>query len=82
MAKQVDGFKDARISADALKYALLVPEFWGQGEGEALYDAFEEASKKHGHRETILAVAAASLRLAQARAMRSIAQSPGGSREE
>ena len=69
MAKQTDGFEVATIPAATLKDALLVPEFWGGDQSQALYDAFNAASRKHGHKETILAVAATSLRLAQARAL-------------
>lgn len=53
----------------AVMGALLVPEVWSEAEREALDAAFRRASEKHGHYETLFAVAAESLRLAQQRAL-------------
>jgi hypothetical protein len=45
-----------------LKHALEVPAVWSQEERDGMADAFRCADSKHGHYETLFAVAAWLLR--------------------
>lgn len=58
-AAELDAVKAER---DAARDALNVPEVWSQEERDGLAEAFKIADGKHGHYETLFAVAAWILR--------------------
>lgn len=66
---------EARAECEALRAALAVPDVWPQEERDGMSEAFKHADARHGHFETLFAVAAWLLRH---RSSRAAAPQPAG----